>query len=280
VRITRLVTELAREGPFRLSARGLVAIAPFSLETKSRWNGVRRPNYLLGLLAAARQAARQHHKAISVIEFGVAGGNGLLALEDHAAKVAHASRIRIDVYGFDAGSGLPSALPDYRDHCDLWMAGDYPMNIAALERRLARTTQLLIGDFSTVLETFMFRPDAPIGFAAIDCDLYSSTKPILAFLATRTRLNHTPLYFDDVSGILDFHQKGGQLLAIDEFNTKEKTLFIDRWRGLESQLIFPSSRYVAGMYVLHDLDAISAVRLDRAPETLGLDMSSYIPFGA
>src|SRR3989442_47546 len=40
---------------------------------------------------------------ISVLEFGVAGGRGLLNLEYHAQPVESLLSIEIDVYGFDAG---------------------------------------------------------------------------------------------------------------------------------------------------------------------------------
>jgi hypothetical protein len=43
-------------------------------------------------------------KRVSVIEFGVAGGNGLVALDRIAEKVEQALGIDIDVYGFDTGA--------------------------------------------------------------------------------------------------------------------------------------------------------------------------------
>jgi hypothetical protein len=59
------------------------------------------------VLYAADQARREGHTVIAVIEFGVAEGRGLLALEAHAAAVERVTGIRIHVYGFDSGGGMP-----------------------------------------------------------------------------------------------------------------------------------------------------------------------------
>src|SRR5581483_12468852 len=83
-----------------------------------RWcleQGVRsRPQYLWGTLLAARIAHGLELERISVIEFGVAGGNGLIALERAASAASDLIGVDIDVYGFDIGSGFP-ASQDYRD---------------------------------------------------------------------------------------------------------------------------------------------------------------------
>ncbi|MHC4129678.1 MAG: hypothetical protein ACYSUA_16250, partial [Planctomycetota bacterium] len=44
-----------------------------------------------------------HETRISALEFGVAGGNGLLALERAAMRLAEIFGVEIDVYGFDSG---------------------------------------------------------------------------------------------------------------------------------------------------------------------------------
>jgi hypothetical protein len=50
------------------------------------------------------------HERISVIEYGVAGGNGLRMLEEHAKKIESILGVKIEVYGFDTGKGLPQPL--------------------------------------------------------------------------------------------------------------------------------------------------------------------------
>src|SRR5207245_1962589 len=119
---------LAKEPPLRLAAKLLVRALPFSLAVKSLWDAADRPPYLWGVLHAARQAQREGHKRVAAIEFGVAEGYGLLALQRHAATVARETSIETQVFGFDTGHGLSEGTGDYRDHPDVWRAGDYPMD--------------------------------------------------------------------------------------------------------------------------------------------------------
>src|SRR5262245_51806359 len=66
-----------------------------------------RPYYAYGVQQAAVLAQRLGVPAISVIEFGVAGGRGLLALESAARNTSSATGVEVHVYGFDRQSGLP-----------------------------------------------------------------------------------------------------------------------------------------------------------------------------
>ena len=50
---------------------------------------------------------------ITVIEFGVAGGSGLVSLQSIAREVAGDLDLEISTWGFDSGSGMPPAT-DYR----------------------------------------------------------------------------------------------------------------------------------------------------------------------
>ena len=100
-----LLARLAEEPPFRLFVRAMVKRFAKTVRTKSRWDAVSRPHYLMGVLTAADQAAREGVHAISVIEFGVAGGNGLVALDRYAAAVERETGVRVAVYGFDTGRG-------------------------------------------------------------------------------------------------------------------------------------------------------------------------------
>ena len=82
-------------------------------------------------------------KSISVIEFGVAGGRGLLALESAAEQVSRYFGISISVFGFDAGEGMPDP-GDYKDLPHVWAKGYYRMDAEKLKRRL-KTANLVIG---------------------------------------------------------------------------------------------------------------------------------------
>ena len=50
-----------------------------------------------------------------MLEFGVAGGAGLLSLERIAELVEGLTGVEIEVHGFDTGTGLP-APKDYRGY--------------------------------------------------------------------------------------------------------------------------------------------------------------------
>src|SRR5262249_16807684 len=145
------------------------------------WDISARPAYLLGLVMAANQARIENRPEICAIEFGVAGGNGLLALQSEAEAVEKESGIAIKVYGFDMGSGgLPEFIGDHRDHPEKWRPGDYPMVEDALRSRLTPRTTLILGNVrDTVTGFFDGHQPPPIGFVAFDMDLFSSTRDAL-----------------------------------------------------------------------------------------------------
>lgn len=77
------------------------------------------------------------------------------------------------------------------------------------------------------------------------------------------KLRRVAMYFDDLDEHYN-HRWAGELLAIDEFNAASATVKIDPWRGVRNRP-FHESVWLRGMYLAHDLGAISAVRLSRAP---------------
>lgn len=267
------LSRLAMEPPFRIVARAVLKHLPVSVETRCRWELSRRPAYLLGVYAAAKEALKEEIREISVLEFGVAGGEGLLALEYDAAEVERETGVAIKVYGFDAGrSGLPSFIGDYRDHPDAWCPGDYPMDEVALRSQLTSRTTLIIGNVSETVTSFYVRYNPPtIGFVSFDLDLFSSTRDALQVfcLPEAKMLWHVPLYFDDIDFIFN-HRFAGELLAIDDFNQQNKRVRIDRWHGVRTDRPFPERAFLEKMYVAHDCDAISKVKLNRTARTLPL----------
>jgi hypothetical protein len=220
------------------------------------------------VLFAAEQAEMEGVDTISVIEFGVAQGKGLLALERIAAEVEEATGVRICVYGFDAGpGGLPDFIGDYRDLPDIWRPGDYPMDVAALRAKLSPRTTLVLGNIRDTVPGFIATYDPPpLGFAAVDVDLYSSTVWALQILALpdKRMLRHVPLYFDDIN-FPRVHRYAGELLAIEEFNEREPDTKIVEWRGLKNHRPFPEESCLEKMFIAHDLTAISRCVLDRPP---------------
>lgn len=267
------LARLGMEPPFRVLVRALLKQLNVSAETRAVWELSKRPAYLLGVLTAAQQARKQDVSEISVIEFGVAGGDGLVVLQSEAEAVERETGVRIKVYGLDAGpQGLPSFIGDYRDHPDAWQPGDYPMNESALRSRLTSRTTLIIGNVKDTLPGFFKNVQPPpIGFISFDLDLYSSTREALQiFCAPDARmLWHVPLYFDDIEFL--FNSKfAGELLAIEEFNEESRRVKIDKWYGVRMGRPFPERPFLEKMYVAHDLEAISTVTLQRAAAVLPL----------
>src|SRR3954466_15984634 len=74
----------------------------------------RRAHYVWGVMQAARLAVVLGLTSISVLELGVAGGNGLLSLEDIVERIKQEYELDIETYGFDMGKGLPKPA-DHRD---------------------------------------------------------------------------------------------------------------------------------------------------------------------
>lgn len=53
--------------------------------------------------------------SVSLLEFGVAGGKGLLNMEDHALAIERELDAAFEIYEFKFGSGMPEPA-DYRDN--------------------------------------------------------------------------------------------------------------------------------------------------------------------
>jgi hypothetical protein len=206
-----------------------------SYPQKLRWQTVERRQYGYPLLQAARLARKLGHPRITAIEFGVAGGNGLLALEQHAERVAAETGVQVNTYGFDAGTGLPPPL-DHRDAPYLFQGGYFAMDAEALRGRL-QSAKLVLGPVEETVPAFFAAEELPpIGFTAFDLDYYSSTLAALRMFDAPHRhfLPRVACYFDDVLG--DIHaahsEFAGELLAIKEFNAAHAEIKITPVRGV------------------------------------------------
>src|SRR5882724_1205798 len=60
---------------------------------------VHRPQYAYCMWHAGKLAQRLGHERISVLEFGVAGGNGLVAIEQHAAEIERRLSVKFEITG-------------------------------------------------------------------------------------------------------------------------------------------------------------------------------------
>jgi hypothetical protein len=198
----------------------------FSYEFRLNRQLLERPNYAYCVYQGGKLAKRLGYKRISVIEFGVAGGAGLLNLESHAEQISKALGIEIEVYGFDTAEGLPSPV-DYRDLPYFWKKEFYRMDYEKLRKKL-RFAKLVIGDVRMTTERFFtdYNP-APIAAVLHDLDYYSSTAAALRLFDNGDTylLPRVFNYFDDIVGS-DIELHGdfmGERLAINEFNALHKS---------------------------------------------------------
>jgi hypothetical protein len=190
-----------------------------SVPTRVKYGIFDRPHYAYGVYSAADMAKRLGLDAIQVIEFGVAGGNGLVALERIAALISADMGIPISVCGFDTGGGMPPPA-DYRDLPHVWDQGFYAMDVPKLRSRLRPETELVLGNVRSTVAAW--RPKAKIGFIAFDLDYYSSTKDAFRLFdrSSGLFLPRVYCYFDDLMWPEHalHNEFAGELCAIREFN--------------------------------------------------------------
>lgn len=217
--------------------------------------GVARPQYTWSLLHVGDIARTLGIERFTAIEFGVAGGNGLVALEAAAEDVKHHLGVDVDVVGFDHGVGLPEPK-DHRDAPYLMQAGQFAMDEARLRARLRMAT-LHIGLVRDTLDGFVDARPAPIGFIAFDLDYYSSTVDAFRLFEAGPEhfLPRVLCYMDDVLGY-PWGDSNGERRAILDFNASQERRVIDHLPGL--QYMTPPresrARWLECMYLAHILD--------------------------
>ena len=211
-----------------------------------------RPHYTWGLLHAAYLSKSLGIKRISVLEFGVAGGNGLVSLEAIAKGVEVLFGVGIDVYGFDTGAGLPKPV-DYRDLPYGYQESEYSMQVDKLKQRLSKA-QLLLGLVETTITKFINSRPAPVAFIAFDFDYYTSTMQAFTLLdaVPAILLPRIYCYFDDTLGFT-FSEFTGERLAISDFNSTHQMRKISPLNGLRYYLPPPyaNQEWTEKMYLAH-----------------------------
>ena len=226
-----------------------------NIRLKIKYDLVPRESYAYGILAAADLAKSHNINKISIIEFGVASGNGLLNMCYIANKVTKLTGVEFEIFGFDSGKGMPAPL-DYRDHPEKYFTGDFPpIDQDKLIANLPKNAKLILGDIKKSLFEIEKQITSPIGFVSVDVDYYSSTLDCLNIFQSDTTLYlpYVFTYFDDVYDI-DDNDFCGELLAIKEFNNKNTLRKITKATMLNQKRIFRRSPWTHQIYLTHIFD--------------------------
>jgi hypothetical protein len=227
-----------------------------SYKSKVNFDLIIRPNNAFAIYKAADNARELGIKTVSLIEFGVATGAGIMNMAKIAERVTKETGVAFKIYGFDTGKGMP-APRDYRDHPDLYHEGDFEMDFEKLSRALPSNTKLVLGEIGNSCEGFIANlPDSePIGYIALDVDYYYSSVDALKILkgSPTKYLPVTTMYLDDIW--CERHNAGcGERLAINEFNRENPLRQIEYHPFFETTRIFRRARWLRQMYYLHVMD--------------------------
>lgn len=178
-----------------------------------------RPQYALGLFLSASLGTQLGYKKISAIEFGCWQGEGLLDVEHYANEIEKIFNIKIEIYGFEGGKGLP-APKDFKDRVYQFTEGEMKLSKKSVIKKLKKS-EIFYGDFSKTVPHFIKKKEfAPIGVIYNDADYFFSTKESLKILIQNNILPKVFLYFDD----LNFSSSmTGELGAINDFNNLNKS---------------------------------------------------------
>ncbi|MCH8539322.1 MAG: hypothetical protein LAT58_00970 [Opitutales bacterium] len=155
------------------------------------YNRGKEPQYAYSIYNSAKQAKAIGYNGITIIEFGVAAGTGLLAMERLADLIEKELDIRIDIFGFDSGEGLPNP-EDYRDLPYEWKGEFFKMDTQKLKRTLKKA-ELILGDVKITVPNFLETSIRfPIAFVSFDLDFYSSTVSALNLFSHKDIKKYIP----------------------------------------------------------------------------------------
>ena len=249
-----------------------------SVREQERFGLLPRPNYAYGMLRAADLARFVGVNEVTVCEFGVATGNGLMAMVSLAERLQPETGVQFRIVGFDTGAGLPQ-IGGFEDHPELWSAGDFSMeNKETLIKELSGRAELIFGDIKDTVPGFLssLSKRAPLGFVSVDVDIYSASRSALGCLLgpAECYVPAVSMYFDDVSFFFA-NRWCGELRAIDEFNEQNQMRKIDHDRSKRFRTSNGSETWYGSMYVAHILDHECRSRpVQRKP----LDLQEHLQF--
>ena len=210
-----------------------------------------RPQYETILLESCIEAKKLGYEEITVLELGVAGGNGIISLEKYKEKIQNKINIKINIYGFDTGEGMPkSNKPE--DLPFIWKSGQFKIDKEKLEKRIS--SKIFYGDIKYTVDEFCALKPKNISVIFFDLDLYSSTANFLKkinlwgqFISPRVYC-----YFDDLFNYNYVSEFNGELLAIKEFNKDNKDFKIGTNIDHVADFKFPLGKNL--VYTLHNFN--------------------------
>ena len=251
----RLLYERLSE-PIHLNLLALFVGLFGSYRQKIDFDLVIRQQHAYALLNIADQANALGLERVSVFEFGVAAGAGLLNLQEIASKLTTVTGIGFDIYGFDTGTGMPPPK-SFKDHPELYQEGDFPMDFGKLSKALGPCTQLVLGPVAESIRHLSNKDfsGAPIGFISMDVDYYSSSVDALNVLKRQPAdlLPRVVIYLDDVED-MSHNSWCGEQAAVNEFTLSNPARPIERHTFLRGYRIFKNARWIDHMYQCHVLD--------------------------
>ena len=190
-----------------------------------------RQHYALSLMYGVAQAMCLGIDRISALEFGVWKGGGQIDLHKAATFLEEKTGVKTDIYGFDTfgkGLGKPQG---HVDHPEIWSEAQFELpNPTKVKNSMPEGVELVIGDVSETVAEFKTRDIAPIGFAAIDVDYYTSTPPCLEVFQgdAEKYVPVVPMHVNDIEVNLVFNSWCGEALAISEFNAANEFRKIEK----------------------------------------------------
>jgi len=266
--------------PLHLNILSLFVYLFGNIESKIKYDLIIRQHHAFGLLEAAKSAKKKGLKKVSVVEFGVANGAGLLNMVKIAKKIEKKIGIEFQIYGMDTGEGMPEPK-DYKDHPEYYSEGDFPMNFEYLNTQLPENAELILGNVKDTVQILeqKISEEAPIGFISFDLDYYTSTASAFALLKGKNSSKFLPLtylYFDDIFSP-HHNSYSGVLLAIKEFNQNTEQRKIERNEFLINTRIFTKSKWIKQLYYLHVFDHAERkeIKKNRKKRVLG---NPYLSF--
>ena len=217
-----------------------------------------RPHYETLIYETSKNAIKLGYNEINIIELGVAGGDGIRTLVKYKNKIEKILKIKINIIGFDTGTGLPET--NYKQDLPFfWKKGDYTnQDLNKLEKDFTNV-KIYQGNISSTLEEFINQNKNKIGLIIFDLDLYSSTKLFLNKIPELSKENlllpRTFCYFDDLF-LADYclDDTNGEPLAISEFNIEFEKFKLGKYFDHINDFKFPLAK--GQIYTLHDLNNV------------------------